>query len=148
MRKGRRPHQQGQPLFAARRLPTMTVPLAAAAVAWGRRADANPHRLTRALRRRADLVWHRGTAVRCPLCHGRWDRFKDAWNRPDALCWRCGAHERHRAEWLVLQERGELLRSVTSLLHFAPEYCLRPRLEDAAARDGFRYVTADLDPAG
>ena len=65
------------------------------------------HRLAPALRRRVDIVRHRGRAVVCPLCRGRFDRFKAAWNRPDALCWRCGAHERHRAQWaaVVLREQ-------------------------------------------
>lgn len=109
-------------------------------------------RLARAARRRADIVRHRGTSVRCPLCDGKWDRFKDDWNRPAALCWRCGSHERHRAQWLVLQrDDGQLLAAAGALLHFAPEFCLRPLLERAAAGaggPGFRYVTGDLDPAG
>jgi SAM-dependent methyltransferase len=107
-----------------------------------------PQRLTRALRRRADLVRHRGTAVQCPLCGGRFDRFKPAWNRPDALCWRCGAHERHRAQWLLLTQRPELLGGIRSLLHFAPEWTMRERLAPLAGERGIRYLTADLDPRG
>jgi SAM-dependent methyltransferase len=72
----------------------------------------------------------------------------DDWNRPDALCWRCGSHERHRAQWLLFERRPELLRDSRALLHFAPEYCVRRRLEQEAHRAGLRYVTADLDPAG
>ena len=101
-----------------------------------------------AVRRRVDIARHRGSAVQCPLCGGRFDRFKDAWNRPNALCWRCGAHERHRAQWLLLTARPELLGAVRSLLHFAPEWTMRARLEPLAAERGLRYVTADLDPAG
>jgi hypothetical protein len=111
-----------------------------------------PHALTqrlrRASRRRIDMVRHRGGAVACPVCRGRFDRFKDAWNRPDALCWRCGAHERHRAQWLLFHQRPQLLGEARSLLHFAPEWCLRRRLEPMAAERGLRYVTGDLDPAG
>ncbi|MEA2285422.1 MAG: hypothetical protein QOJ21_1465 [Solirubrobacteraceae bacterium] len=83
----------------------------------------------------------------CPICGGRFDRFKDDWNRPDALCWRCGSHERHRAQWLFLQQRRDLLQA-RSLLHFAPEWSLRRKLEPLAAERGLRYVTADLDPTG
>ena len=101
-----------------------------------------------AVRRRVDIVRHRGSAVQCPLCGGRFDRFKDAWNRPNALCWRCGAHERHRAQWLLLTARPQLLGGIRSLLHFAPEWTMRSRLEPLAAERGLRYVTADLDPAG
>ena len=101
-------------------------------------------RLAAAVRLRAASARHRGNAVRCPLCGHDFDRFKDDWNRPDALCWRCGSHERHRAQWLLLERRPELLRDACSLLHFSPEWCLRHRLE---ALPGLRYVTTDLDPA-
>jgi len=80
--------------------------------------------------------------VHCPVCDSRFDAFKDDWNRVGALCWRCGSHERHRAQWLLLQRRPELLRETRSLLHFSPEWCLRRRL---AATPGLRYVTTDLD---
>lgn len=105
-------------------------------------------RVVPAVRRRVDIVRHRGSAVQCPLCGGRFDRFKDAWNRPDALCWRCGSHERHRAQWLLLTTRRDLLGRARSLLHFAPEWTMRERLAPLAAERGLRYVTADLDPAG
>jgi len=100
-------------------------------------------RVAAAVRRRAEYARHRGDAVRCPLCDGRWDAFKPAWNRAQALCWRCGAHERHRFTWLVLEGRPELLDRASSLLHFAPEHALERRLR---GRPGLRYVTADLDP--
>jgi hypothetical protein len=95
--------------------------------------------------RRARDVWrHRGDAVECPVCRSRFDAFAPAWNRGQAICWRCGAHERHRALWLFLTTvRPELLDGARALLHFAPEHCLGSRL---ARRPGLRYVTADLDP--
>ena len=68
-----------------------------------------------------------------------------AWNRPNAICPGCGSHERHRALWLYLTERTPLGHAPMSLLHFAPEYALRGRME---AVPGLRYVTADLDPSG
>ena len=100
-------------------------------------------RLADAVRLRAVTARHRGDAVTCPLCEHGFDAFKDDWNRPGALCWRCGSHERHRAQWLLLQRRPQLLREARSLLHFSPEWCLRRRL---AAMPGLRYVTTDLDP--
>ena len=102
-------------------------------------------RIADALRVRVNVVRHRGDRVRCPLCGHGFDRFKDDWNRSDALCWRCGAHERHRAQALFFDRRPELLRDAGSLLHFAPEWCLERRLR---ATPGLRYVTGDLDPAG
>lgn len=101
-------------------------------------------RLRDALEIRAATARHRGNAVRCPLCDNSFDRFKDDWNRYNALCWRCGSHERHRAQWLLLQRRPELLEHARSLLHFSPEWCLRRRLQN---RPGLRYVTTDLDPS-
>ena len=100
-------------------------------------------RLAAAVRVRAATARHRGSAVQCPLCANAFDRFKDDWNRPDALCWRCGSHERHRAQWLALQRRPELLRDARSLLHLSPEWCLRRQLRQLP---GLRYVTSDLDP--
>lgn len=104
-----------------------------------------PHERTRgALLRRFGAALHRGSAVECPLCGGRYRRFDAAWNRPGAICWRCGSHERHRATWLYLRRRPALLERAGSLLHFAPEWCLERRLRQVPA---LRYVTADLDPA-
>jgi SAM-dependent methyltransferase len=103
-----------------------------------------PSRAGRALTLRAQMLRHRGDRVRCPICEHQFNAFKDASNRPDVVCWRCGAQERHRAQWLLFGQRPELLGNATSLLHFAPEWCLRTRL---AAMGGLRYVTADLhDP--
>jgi SAM-dependent methyltransferase len=100
-------------------------------------------RVVDAVRLRAITARHRGDAVTCPLCENSFDAFKDDWNRRDALCWRCGSHERHRAQWLALRRRPELLRDARSLLHFSPEWCLARRLR---ATRGLRYVTSDLDP--
>jgi SAM-dependent methyltransferase len=101
-------------------------------------------RLAAAVRVRAATARHRGSAVHCPLCDNDFDRFKDDWNRPNALCWRCGSHERHRAQWLLFKRRPELFDGKRSLLHFSPEWCVRERL---AQLSGVRYVTTDLDPA-
>lgn len=101
-------------------------------------------RAGRALALRLQLLRHRGDRVQCPLCGHGFDVFKDAANRPNAVCWRCGAQERHRAQWLLFRQRPELLRNAQSLLHFAPEWTLRRHL---SAIPGLRYVTADLhDP--
>jgi SAM-dependent methyltransferase len=100
-------------------------------------------RLGAALRVRARAFAHRGDAVQCPVCGHRYSAFGDDWNRVNALCWRCGSHERHRALWLYLQRHPELLGAAGSLLHFAPEWCLEQPLRRVP---GLRYVTTDLDP--
>jgi Methyltransferase domain len=102
-------------------------------------------RLRAGAARRVAIARHHGGAVRCPVCDSTFSAFKDDWNRADALCWRCGSHERHRAQWLLFEHRPQLLRDARALLHFAPEWCLRERLRRVG---GLRYVTADLDPAG
>ncbi len=102
-------------------------------------------RIGAAVRLRAVTASHRGDAVTCPVCEHSFDAFKDDWNRTGALCWRCGSHERHRAQWLLLERRPRLLGEARSLLHFSPEWCISRRLK---ARPGLRYVTADLDPEG
>ena len=105
-------------------------------------AMLTPSRVAQGLRRRAWTLRYRGTQVLCPVCGHQFGRFKDDWNRPNALCWWCGSHERHRAQWLLFERRRELLANARSLLHFAPEWGLRRRLE---RRPHLRYVTADLD---
>ena len=102
-------------------------------------------RVGQGLARRLAYVRHRGDRVACPICESTFARFKDDWNRPDVLCWRCGSHERHRAQWLLLRGRPELLGGARRLLHFAPEHCLRGPLESIP---GLEYVTGDLDPDG
>ena len=101
-------------------------------------------RAQQAARRRLDAARHRGDAVECPICGGRYRHFKPDWNRPGAKCWRCGGQERHRATWLFLKLRPELLTDAGSLLHFAPEWSLEHLLRRTP---GLRYVTADLDPS-
>ena len=101
----------------------------------------NARRLPQGVRRRARMLRERGDAVECPVCGHRFRRFRPDWNRPDAICWRCGAHERHRAMALLWRERPQLLDGAARVLHFAPEHCFR--LED---RLGERHVSADLDP--
>lgn len=125
-------------------MPAAPLPGPAAAAVAGALRRLAPRRVAGALRRRAGALRRRGQRVTCPLCERSFARFRDDWNRPDALCWRCGSHERHRAQWLLLSElRPQLLDGARALLHLSPEWCLRRRLQ---ARPGLRYVTSDLDP--
>lgn len=98
-------------------------------------------RLARALERRAWMLRYRGSEVFCPVCRHEFARFREDWNRSNAVCWRCGSHERHRAQWLLFERRPALLGEVRSLLHFAPEWSLRQRLQRLFHE---RYVTTDL----
>jgi SAM-dependent methyltransferase len=94
---------------------------------------------------RAELARHHGDVVYCPVCERSFDAFKDAPDVALGLCWRCGSHARHRAQWLFFQSRPELLGEIGSLLHLAPEWALRRRLSRLGH---LRYVTADLDAPG
>jgi predicted SAM-dependent methyltransferase len=100
----------------------------------------NGSRIAAGVERRVQMLRHRGNEVLCPICGHSFERFKDDWNRPNALCWRCGSHERHRAQWIVLTGPRGLLRGARSLLHFAPEWALRHQLQQV--RD-LHYVTTD-----
>ncbi len=88
------------------------------------------------------MLRYRGVDVLCPVCAHQFKRFKDDRNRRNAVCWRCGSQERHRAQRLLFERRPELIANARSLLHFAPEWGLRQHLERCAH---LRYVTADLD---
>jgi SAM-dependent methyltransferase len=91
------------------------------------------------------VLARRGDTVECVVCGWRFDHFKDSTGRSDAICWRCGSHERHRAILLLLRRRPELLALSRTLLHFAPEWGLRRQL---SALPHLHYVTADLDMPG
>ena len=67
--------------------------------------------------------------------------------RPDpellnAVCPWCGSHVRHRALWLYIERRTNLLTKPTRLLHLAPEHVLTKRLR---ALPNIDYLSADLD---
>ena len=74
--------------------------------------------------------------------------------RPDpdllnAVCPWCGSHVRHRALWLYIERRTDLLKDPagggaepTRLLHLAPEHVIAERLR---ARPGIDYLSADLE---
>lgn len=61
----------------------------------------------------------------------------------DAICPRCGSQPRHRLLALAISEKG-LIGPADRILHFAPEYCVSPKIRPLGAE----YVTADLDPRG
>ena len=71
---------------------------------------------------------------------GGFRRFKPHWNRPGALCWRCGSQERHRAVGCSphAAPSGSAARP---LLHFRPSGACAP----PAGERGLRYETSDLD---
>jgi len=101
------------------------------------RIDNGTHRF----RMRALSLWNRGSAVTCPTCDWRGRSFLDFRGRPNAICPRCGALERHRALWLVVRDTLSSERRYR-VLHFAPEDCLERNFRRLSNVD---YVSADLE---
>lgn len=62
--------------------------------------------------------------------------------RPNSLCPRCRAFERHRLVWLYLERKTPFFTAELMVLHFAPEYRLRRAF---SALPNLQYVTADQD---
>jgi SAM-dependent methyltransferase len=84
----------------------------------------------------------------CPICDRSVRQFLQFGlsGRPDVGCPLCGSAERHRLAWVVLKQCTDLLELPNRrLLHFAPEPCLRGKLQRMRGVD---YATADLlDPS-
>lgn len=93
------------------------------------------------VRRVSKVVAARGDAALCPCCGSSFTRFADQ-IAPNRACWTCGSLERHRALWLFLGTRPDLLRPAMSILHVAPERALRHNLARSA---GASYVGGDID---
>ena len=80
--------------------------------------------------------------IECPICGCT--ELVEANGRPAALCKGCGAYERTRLMWLVLDQLLEP-RDRRDILHFAPERGLAARLSSLGG-DGYRAL--DFEPAG
>lgn len=90
-----------------------------------------------------------GRGVQCPVCGARYRRFMPygyVETRPNALCPRCLALERHRLLWLWIERETDMLQSAPEFLHIAPEVCLMRKFKKAySGEKAVRYVTADLE---
>ena len=101
----------------------------------------------RTLYYRTLVVVLRGDRVTCPICNVRLRRFRNvSRERATALgnvCPVCRSFERHRLLWLFLRDRTDLFSSagVRSLLHVAPEPCLKKKFE---AVSNLIYRISDL----
>ncbi len=84
------------------------------------------------------------TGVICPLCGWTGPEFLPQGRnaRANALCGQCSSLERHRALYLYLRDKTQLLAGETRLLHFAPERALR---EVFSSDPAIEYVTTDLE---
>jgi SAM-dependent methyltransferase len=81
----------------------------------------------------------------CPICgyRGQFDCDPtDLWLLLDTRCPRCGGRERHRLQYLVLEElKKQVDLSSMAALHVAPEACMSALLKASCAS----YATADLN---
>ncbi len=80
------------------------------------------------------------TLPACPVCHST--RFRDFNGRTKAQCEGCGALERGRYQWMVLNRKFPALEGKT-IGHFAPEKFLMDRLWQ---RRDVTYCAFDLHP--
>ena len=91
---------------------------------------------------------HRGDRHECPCCGGRFRSYMtyrgESTRLEDAWCPGCGSLQRHRALWLFIRERTDLLARPVRVLHFAPEWALYRRLKAAPQVE---YHTGDLWPS-
>jgi SAM-dependent methyltransferase len=90
-------------------------------------------------------IWHRHKEqFRCPICayHGPFADFRSfAGCRQHAICPNCGALERHRLQWLVINRVFEVASAANmKMLHFAPEKFFRSQFSQRFPN----YETADL----
>lgn len=83
-----------------------------------------------------------GVRFHCPICERWFRRFAPFGlrGRRNARCPRCGSLERHRFAWLYLTRTLDVLRRRATVLHVAPEPCIRTAL---LRRPGIRYLGID-----
>lgn len=89
------------------------------------------------VRPRAAEPDHGGTVeAECPMCGTVAERFEPSGppaDRPDCRCPTCGSLERHRAQWVFLNDRTDALRTDARILHIGSSP-VRDRLELAGMR--------------
>jgi len=100
---------------------------------------ASPEEMARRLMTQANPAG----GVTCPCCGRQFREFSPVGvrKRRNALCPVCGSRERHRAIWLYLKRRTDLLSARLRVLHFAPAPALQQILGSLPNLD---YITADL----
>ena len=86
---------------------------------------------------------HRGNAVECPCCGGRFRNFllPNTHTKRRCECPRCRSYERHRMTLLYLRSQTDLLQKGGRMLHVAPERILQPIFRGLPNVD---YVSIDL----
>jgi len=89
-------------------------------------------------------ILNKGSSRYCPVCKKLFKKFGNFGTVPreDAICFYCGALERHRVTWLYLKKMTDLFDGHDkNMLHVAPEQAFEILLKKQL---GTRYLTADL----
>jgi predicted SAM-dependent methyltransferase len=89
---------------------------------------------------------HSGNTYQCTICDKSFAKFAPFGiaRRPNAMCPNCDSVERHRLQWVYMQQKTNILKDEVWVLHFAPEAGIRKKLESL---DNIHYVSSDLyDP--
>lgn len=86
-----------------------------------------------------------GINKQCPICKAEFSAFLPfgANLRENALCPNCGSLERHRASYLLLNEKTDVLDRNIKLLHFAPELIFYKLF---SKKKNIDYLPVDLNP--
>jgi SAM-dependent methyltransferase len=83
-------------------------------------------------------IIYSGKQVYCPICDKKFEKFKK-----NNTCPACGAGSWHKAMWLFLSRRTNILtNNQLDLLHFAPEYCFYYKFKKMSH---INYLSGDLN---
>lgn len=99
------------------------------------------HTTVRLAYSRLESLLYRGDALECPCCGGHFSKFLPRPNRPNVVCPRCRALERHRLLWLYLTRETGFCTDHLKVLHFAPEVFSIGTIRPLKNLD---YLSADL----
>lgn len=82
-----------------------------------------------------------GSKRKCPICGFTGSKFIPMGRRPNALCPKCGAQERHRLLWYYLRNETDLIKDNNNVLYFAPTDEIAKKLRLA----GNNVTTIDIN---
>ena len=96
-------------------------------------------------------LFYVGKGRKCPICGCERRKFLPYGYgkvREDALCPKCLSLERHRLLWFYLMNNDaerEKIKSLSTILHIAPEVCLMRQFKKIYITKPQNYITADLE---
>lgn len=99
-------------------------------------------------KRNKNIVRHKGSAVKCPICNTSFKSFGEfgLFKRANAICFNCSSLERHRLIYLYLSNTINIFDKNIKpirLLHFAPEKIFYEKFDSNL---NISYTPCDLFP--